>query len=284
MNAEELIAKTPNLPIPSASAIRLLQLLAGKDRDNQAIINILKQDGVLSTKVLALCNSAAFGLVAPVSSVSQAIVYMGYEEVHRLVMAVTFGGALGASLTGYFIEDGALWRHSLLTALLAQTVVHTVRTPPADPSVAYTAGLIHDIGKLVVSHALDADNQELIRELVERGGRSLLEAEQEVIGADHAEVGACLLRKWKLPDVLVEAVANHHNPPVTPRLELSSIVHVADMIAHEAGSSPGWSSYALRTDESVVEAMGLSADHIEELVIAAYDAALQVDEALTATA
>lgn len=284
MKAEELIAKTPNLPIPSPSATRLLQLLAGDGRDNEEIIAILKQDGVLSTKVLALCNSAAFELAAPVSSISQAILYMGYEEVHRLVMAVTFGGALGSNLTGYFIEEGALWRHSLITALLAQTVVRTVPTGQTDPSVAYTAGLIHDIGKLVVSYALDEDKQELIRDLVERGGRSLLEAENEVIGADHAEVGACLLRKWKLPDVLVDAVANHHNPPVEPRLELSSIVHVADMIAHESGSSPGWSSYALRTNEAVVEAMGLTEEHVEVLIISAYDAALQIDEALSATA
>ena len=284
MNAEDLIAKTPNLPVPSPSATRLLQLLAGDGRDNEAIIAILKQDGVLSTKVLALCNSAAFELAAPVSSISQAILHVGYEEVHRLVMAVTFGGALGSHLAGYFIEDGALWRHSLLTALLSQTVVRTVHTSQTDPSVAYTAGLIHDIGKLVVSYALDMDSQELIRELVERGGRSLVEAESEVIGADHAEVGACLLRKWKLPEVLVEAVANHHNPPVEPRLELSSIVHIADMIAHEGGSSPGWSSYALRTKEAVVEAMGLTKHHLEVLIISAYDASLQVDEALSATA
>lgn len=283
MKAEQLIAQTPNLPVPSPSATRLLQLLAGKEHDNEAIINILKQDGVLSTKALALCNSAAFRLVAPVSSISQAVVYIGYDEVYRLVMAVTFGRALGSNLAGYFIEDGALWRHSLLTALLAQTVIRTVRTSQVDPSVAYTAGLIHDIGKLVVSFALDADQQELIRDMVERGGRSLVEAESEVIGADHAEVGACLLRKWNFPEVLVEAVANHHNPPIKPRLELSSIVHVADMIAHEGGLSPGWSSYALRKNEDVVEAMGLTADHVEMLIVSAYDAALQVDEALTVT-
>lgn len=283
MKAEELIAKTPNLPVPSRSATQLLQLLAGDDRDNEAVIAILKRDGVLSTKVLALCNSASFELAAPVSSISQAIMYMGYEEVHRLVMAVAFGGALGSSLPGYFIDDGALWRHSLLAAMLAQTVVRTVSSVPTDPSVAYTAGLIHDIGKLVISHALDAKKQHLVRDLVERGNRSLLEAEHEVIGADHAEVGACLLRKWNLPEVLVEAVANHHRPPVSPRLALSSVIHVADMIAHEGGASPGWGSYALRTDESVVEAMGLTADHVEVLIITAYDAMLQVDEALAMT-
>lgn len=284
LNAEALIAQTPNLPVPSRSATLLLRLLASDDLDHEAVIAALQKDGVLSTKVLAVCNSAAFGLASPVGSISQAVLYVGYEELHRIVMNLAFGGALGRNLPGYFLDEGAFWRHSLHTALISQTVVRAVTAVETDASVAYTAGLIHDIGKLVMSHALGVENQDLVRELVERGGRSLIEAEQEVIGADHAEVGACLLRQWNLPEVLIEAVAGHHHPPLSPRLELSSIIHVADFVAHQGGSSPGWGSYGLRRDESVIEALGLTADHFEALIVSAYEAVVQIEESMAVVA
>lgn len=282
MTAEQLIALVPYLPSPAPSVTRLLNLLTRPDTDNDSAVGILRQDGVLSAKVLALCNSAAFGLAEPVGSLDQAILYLGHTQLHRLMMAVSFGGALSPALPGYVIEDSALWRHSLLTALLSETVQRKVKMVKTDLSVAYTAGLIHDIGKLVISHALNASKQSCIVQLIERGSHSLLEAEREVMGSDHAEIGACLLRHWNLPDILTEAVANHHKPPMSPKLELSAVVHVADMIAHEAGSAPGIGGFAVRSEEAVVEKLGLNRRDIEGLIVSAYDSALEVEQTLSA--
>lgn len=284
MNAEALIAKVPHLPAPTRSVSRLFALLTDANTDNDAVTDILRQDPVLSSKVLAVSNSVAFGLASPVSSLDEAMMFLGQREVHRIVMALSFGGALGPSLPGYRIDNGSLWRHSQLTALIAESVLRTVRTVKAEAPVAYTAGLIHDIGKLVISHALTEDKQTAVRELIAPGNISLVEAEREVIGVDHAQVGACLLSNWNLPQILIEAVAHHHAPSSTPNYPaLSSIVHVADCIAHEVGSSPGFGSFAVRAEESAVEDLGLTSAHIEALILSAYDSAAKVDQTIAAS-
>lgn len=276
MTAEKLIAKVPNLPAPAPSVARLLQVLARPDADTDDVICIVKQDGVLSAKVLAFCNSTTFGLATSVGSIEQAVFYLGFSEIHRLVMLISFGAALSPSLPGYVIEDGELWRHSLVTAYATDKILRVVPTANIDPSIAYTAGLIHDIGKVVISHALNNQNQEQLRQIVQRGDRSLLEAEREVLGTDHAEIGACLLRQWRLPDNLVEAVAHHHAPPVQPRPQLSAIVHVADIIAHESGSSPGIDSYAVRPDEAAIAALGLGPVAMEKILVETLEALEEV--------
>ena len=280
MKAEELIAKMPNLTAPAPAVTRLLQVLSLPDADHDDVICIVKQDGVLSAKLLAICNSARFGLAEPVGSVEQAVFYLGHGEIHRLIMAISFGVALSPTLPGYVIEDGELWRHSLVTAYATERVLKAVSSVSLEPSIAYPAGLLHDIGKVVISHALNAENQQLIRQIVERGGHSLLEVEREVLGADHAEIGACLLRQWRLPDNIVEAVANHHAPPVKPRPQLSAIVHVADIMAHQVGSSPGIGSFAARPDEAAIEALGLGPVEIQNLVVETLDALDAVKEIL----
>jgi putative nucleotidyltransferase with HDIG domain len=243
----------------------------------------VKQDGVLCAKVLALCNSAKYGLATPIGSIEQAVFYLGFREIHRLVMTISFGAALSPTLPGYVIEDGELWRHSLVTAYAAEKVLKAVSVVPMDPSIAYTAGLVHDLGKVVISHALNGQSQELIRRIVERGDRPLLELEREVLGVNHAEIGAWLLRQWRLPECITEAVANHHAPPVQPRPLLSAVVHVADLIAHESGASPGIGSFSARTDEAAVTALGLDAVEIQNLIVGTLDALEEVKELLALT-
>jgi putative nucleotidyltransferase with HDIG domain len=278
MKPENLIASVPKVPAPSPSVARLLGLLARADGDNDGLIKVVRQDSVMSARLLGLCNSAAYGLSAPVSSIEQAVLLLGHLEIHRLVMSVGFSGALSPAMPGYAMEDGELWKHSLLTAYTAVAVTALARGANVDPSIAYTAGLIHDIGKIVITHALTPEAQAQLRQIIDFGSKSLIEAEREVLGCDHAEVGAFLLQQWGLPEILVAAVANHHAPILQPRPELSAIVHVADVIALEAGVAPGLASFAMRVDEDAVTALGLEREHVEALILSAYDSLARVEE------
>lgn len=278
MTAEQLLAKLPNLPAPPPSVARLLHLLASPEPDADEVVKVINADGVMSAKLLGLCNSAAYGLRSPVNSIDHAVMVLGHGLIHKLVLSAGFSGALSPALRGYAISDSELWRHSLLTALVAAEVCEAARAPGHEPSVAYTAGLLHDIGKSVLTHALDEASQTAMRNLIEHHDCSLSEAEQRVIGCDHSEIGECLLRTWGLPPVLLEAVANHHNPGLVPTPQLSAIVHVADIIAHEAGSSPGWASYAMRTDENAAISLGLDQADIERLIIFTYDDVQKVED------
>ncbi len=283
MKPEALIASVPKIPAPSPSVARLLELVARPDADNDDMIKVVRQDGVMSAKLLGLCNSAAYGLAAPVTSIEQAVLMLGQLEIHKLVMSVGFGGALSPAMPGYAMQDGELWKHSLLTAYTAVAVTALAERVTADPAIAYTAGLIHDIGKVVITHALKPEDQTQLRQLVDFGGKSLLEAEREVVGCDHAAVGACLLQQWGLPALLIEAVANHHAPVVSPVPMLSAIVHVADIVALEAGVAPGVASFAMRVDESAVAALGVGRATVEALVLSAYDSLARVEEMISSS-
>ena len=271
MNPETLIDKTPNLRAPSPTVVRLLNLLKDPDADYDEVITIASRDPVLSAKLLRLCNSACYGLAQPVSSLDQAVIYLGYCEIHRLVMAVSFGGPIGVELPGYDMDAGTLWRHSLVTALLTPRVLGLTKQSSADTSTAYTAGLVHDIGKLVIGHSLDAARREQIHRFVEAQEGSLIDAEKAVIGCDHAEVGACLLRRWRIPEVIADAVQHHHQPPADGGLHLSAVVHVADVLAHQTGASPGWGSFAIAIHEAALTSLGLSGEDLEALTFAALD-------------
>ena len=104
-----------------------------------------------------------------------------------------------------------------------------------------------------------------------------------MLGTDHAEVGACLLNDWRLPAAIVEGVAHHHCPVVTPAPGISAVVHVANCVAHLLGSAPGWDGFAVRAEEPVVEALGLTPEGIEQIVISIHDSLQKADESLTPT-
>jgi len=273
MKPETLIGKTPNLVAPSPTVARLLHLLSGDDTDYDEVIANIGRDPVLTTKLLALCNSAGFGLAKPVASLKQAVNYLGYCETLRLVMALNFGTQVEVEIPGYAMESGALWQHSLVTAVLSSHVIGLSKRLAIDGSIAYTAGLVHDIGKIVIGHFLDAETRARVQALVETSGGSLVAAEKEVIGCDHAEIGACLLRQWHIPEVIAEAVADHHDPPLEKGPRLSAVVHIADVVAHQTGLSPGWGSFAVTAHAAAFAALNLNNKDLNTLTFAAVDAA-----------
>ena len=278
MTAEALIGKTPNLQSPSPAVVRLLNLLDNPNADYDEVITTISSDVVLSAKLHALCNSTTYGLAQQVASLEHGVLYLGLGEIHRLVMALSFGGQIGTELPGYDMEAGTLWRHCLVAALLTPRVLGLSQNLGLDTSIAYTAGLLHDIGKLVIGQTLDAAMREKIHQLVLTERCSLLQAETSVIGCDHAEIGACLLRRWRIPEIIVEAVANHHNPPLEEGPSLSAVVHVADATAHQIGSSPGWESFAVVVHEAAMTALNLSASDIDALTFAALDCQHKVEQ------
>jgi putative nucleotidyltransferase with HDIG domain len=276
MKPETLVGKTPNLTAPSPTVTRLLQLLTGPDVDYDEVVGAVARDPVLTAKLLALCNSASFGLAKPMASIKQAVAYLGYCETLRLVMALNFGDKVNVELPGYAMEPGALWNHSLVTALLSSHVLGLSRKIDADGSVAYTAGLVHDIGKVVIGQMLDAEMRDQIQAILAASDTSLIDAEKRIIGCDHAEIGACLLRQWRLPEIIVEATAHHHAPALAGGPQLSAAIHVADAIAHQTGDSPGWGSFAITIHAEAVTALNLSQKDLNTLTFVAVESAEKV--------
>jgi putative nucleotidyltransferase with HDIG domain len=281
MTAQELVAQIKNLPPVSYAALKLVNLLDQPSVSNDEVVQVLKYDNVLTAKLLRACNSPYFGLEDPVSSVDQAVFLLGHQQILHIVLTLAFGSSMVVPLPGYAVEANELWRHSLITATAAEIVVGEVPDVNMEPSVAFTVGLLHDIGKLILGQALTGDLQADIRQRVEQEHISRSEAEKIVVGTDHSEVGACLLQEWRLPEDIVEAVANHHHPVLEPRPRFSVVTHLANCIAHLAGSAPGWDGYAVRVDDRVATAFNLTGDKLETMVLNVRESFDRVDQFMT---
>jgi putative nucleotidyltransferase with HDIG domain len=278
MTAPEIINKVKNLPPISQAALKLVSLLEQASISNDEVVQVIKCDNVLTAKLLRACNSPYFGLEEPVSSVDQAVLMLGHQQILHIVLTLAFGSAMVVPLPGYAVEASELWQHSLITATAAEIVAAEAYDLNVEAPVAFTVGLLHDIGKLVMSQAIKPEIQAEIRDLIEKQQCSRSEAEKVVLGTDHGEVGACLLQSWRLPDEVIEAVLNHHNPIVEPRPKLSVITHVANCLAHLAGSAPGWDGFAVRVDPKAIAALNIDEARIEGMVVLVREASSKVDE------
>ena len=271
MTAQELVSKVKNLPPVPNAALRLIGLLDKTDTSNEDVVQAIRCDNVLTAKLLRACNSPYFGFSDPVASVDQAVLVLGHQQILHIVLTLAFGSAMAVPLPGYAVESNELWQHSLTTAMAAEVVVNSGLEINAETPVAFTAGLLHDIGKLVMSQVMDPLKQADIRGRTAQGEVSRVEAEREFLGTDHAEVGACLLKSWNLPEEVIEAVANHHRPVFEPRLRLSAVTHLANCAAHLAGSAPGWEAFAVRMDSQLAEQVGLTTEKLDRMVIEVKD-------------
>ena len=277
MNATELAAKVRDLAPASHTALKLITLLNRPANQNQELVQLLKYDNVLTAKLLRACNSPAYGLEEPVASVEQAVMILGYLRLLRLVFAISFNGTMDKALPGYAAEAGELWRHSLITALACEAIAKIGTPVQTEPPVAFTAGLLHDIGKLALNDVLEPAKLEAIRSGITRDKLPCWQIEQTVIGTNHAEVGGCLMQRWKLPAEIVAAVSYHHKPTYQPGPELSALVHVADALAHteDCGFAPD--ALAAGSAPGVLDSLQLTPDKMAGLSAVLQQALIQVD-------
>jgi putative nucleotidyltransferase with HDIG domain len=277
MTPNEVIAKVKNLPAVSQAALKLVTLLDQPAVSNEDVVTVLKYDDVLTAKLLRACNSPYFGFDEQVSSVEQAVMILGHQQILHMVLSLAFGGAMSTRLPGYAIEAKELWFHSLSTAVAAEHLARSGLPMEVEPPVAFTAGLLHDIGKLALHQVLDTGTQTAIRDCIIQQRLPRNVAEREILGTDHCEVGARLLETWRLPVEIVEAVAHHHSPVGTPQPKLSAVIHVSNCLVHLIGSTLGWECYAVIADAGANEALGITPEKLECLMISVHDSAQQVE-------
>jgi putative nucleotidyltransferase with HDIG domain len=273
MTAKEIIAQAKELPTVSETARKLVALLNQPDTHRDELIRTLRCDNVLTAKLLRVCNSAHTGLQHPVASIDQAVLLLGDNTIFRMVCAIGFGGSMGGPLPGYAVEANGLWSHSLSTGMGAECLCEFESYGNFPASMAFTAGLLHDIGKLVLNQLLTPKARTEIRAKIADEGFTRTEAERAVLGADHAEVGACLLQKWSVPEIIVEAVANHHAPVAKPEIQLSAVVYLANCAAYLSGAAPS-DAYAVHACQAAALALGMELKKVE-MFIANVDGAMK---------
>jgi len=211
---------TANIPPFPKTAKRVMDLIRDPRIQLTKIGAVVSLDQGLASRVLRLANSAYFGLPKQVSSVTDAIVLLGIANVRNVVISASVGNIFLKGLDSYGMEDGCLWEHSVGTAYAALIISRRVDTRTY--AVAFSSGLLHDVGKVAIDRALEpADRSDLLSLARTRGD---LSAEREVAGLTHCEIGAAICETWKLPREIAAAVKFHHDPRQYP--EDSQLPHI----------------------------------------------------------
>ncbi len=250
------------LPVLPLHIQALFALFHDPDADGRQIGELVCQDPALAAQTLRVCNSPFFGLPAEVSSIHQAVVLLGMEMVQGLVLATYFQTALkNESLPGGWLDGAA--DHAIATAHIARWLLQALGEPLQAGS-AFTAGLIHDVGKL----ALVQLGPEVEQQVVERRTccGDWLTAERHVIGVTHAEAGGEVCERWGLPDPLIQCARFHHTPLEALNEPMACVVHLADCLAHAALSGGGVDALAREPMEAGAwQALGIDDEEMGEL-------------------
>jgi len=261
---DDYINKVKSLPPAPRLLPQLLRLLNEDDVDAGQVVDLITYDPGLTAKLLQRCNSAALGLSSPVHELSQAVAILGFNKIYRLVAVVIGEGMLGNAQHGYGIDSGELWEHSATTAIAAKVIAERLG---ADEDLAFTAALLHDIGKVVLNGFLEGAYEPVL-EQTGASGKSFVETEKTILGVEHSEVGGRVLARWHFPENLVQAVWHHHDPAeACPHQQLAGYVYLADLVAHCLGQAQGIQSFAVRGRPEVLEMLEITPREIERFIL-----------------
>jgi HD-like signal output (HDOD) protein len=230
-----IVGKVGELPSLSATYMSLTRTVSDPDAPVEKVAHIIEQDVAMSAKVLQLVNSAFFGLAQKVNTLQGAVGYLGMDTIKNLALA---SEAFRAFVPNKAISQSiyeSMQRHAQATALIAGAlpVEHKTR------DVAVVSALLHDIGRLILASVMPGEFVSTRAAATEKGCAVFL-TEEELLGTSHAEIGAYLLGLWGLPNLAVEAIANHHHPERAPHsdLDCTAAVYIADLLAHELEAHP----------------------------------------------
>ncbi|MBJ6724988.1 HDOD domain-containing protein [Geomesophilobacter sediminis] len=227
------------------------------------LASIISDDQGLTARILKLANSPLFGYFSKIETITQAVTIIGVLQVRDLALALCVMDAF-KGIPKDLVDMNQFWRHSLATGLAARLLATGQRESNLERF--FVAGILHDVGRLVMYLRLPDECRELIEE-ARCGGPLLYQKERQRFGYDHAEVGGILLRRWKIPARVTEPVQYHHDPPrggQYPRE--TSILHFADVVAHALELGNSGEVRVPTLDNAVWERLHLSNYHIAPLV------------------
>lgn len=274
LTRDQIQARLKQLPSLPSAVSELLASFGNEDIDVDVISRQIARDQGLTARVLRVANSSFYGVQSKVGAINEAVVLLGFKAVRSIVLAVGMTGAFRTDQCPGF-DPKAYLRHAVGVALSARALAGACG---ANPDYAFTAGLLHDIGQLVLASNFSTQYAATLAQ--RRQDDCLLEvAEQKVLGIDHAAVGGMLAEAWRFPNYLAAAVLDHHQPPAGETASLADIVHVANVTAHALGLAGGADELVPPVDQGAWDRLGLSREKYAALlpqVAAAVDEACQV--------
>ncbi|MEA2104716.1 MAG: HDOD domain-containing protein, partial [Candidatus Cloacimonadota bacterium] len=233
MEIDDIIKKVDRLKQFSLTYMKVKKMLADPYVASKKIVDVIKYDQSFTANILKICNSALYRREQKIRNLIQAVSLLGSNRLKQIVLIESVNAVMSQTYKGYEVNERELWNHSIITALIAEQIGNELKFHDVD--TLFTAAILHDIGKVVLSEFVD-EKFEDIHNLVKEGS-SFLSAEKEVLGVNHAEVGGKILENWRFPQVLIDTVRFHHNPIECRDNKFVKIVNIADTVAMLMGST-----------------------------------------------
>ena len=262
---KQVVSNIRNLPTPPIVFHQIQKVMSNPDVSAAQIASILSEDPAMSAKVLKLTNSAFYGLAREVDSVKHAVVNVGIEAIKNLVLSASVLDMFkGGELDKEFHEKH--WRHSLATGFCCRMLASKLKKHGfVNSDSAFSAGLLHDIGKMVIVCYLQDDYAKVGQER-ELDKQSMdWEIEKRVLGYTHAEVGAVLIQVWKLPEKMGEAIFYHHNPLESNGEEVMPyLINLSNYLSNRTFLDEHEKYLAGSVDPAVLEFLGTTEEELEQ--------------------
>jgi len=263
------VKKIPTLP---DIAFRLVRLLEDEKHSVNDIVNVINADAALTSRILNVANSAAFSRGKQISTLNRAITHLGENMVVGIAIGSCASSLLRKPLPGYIAEVGELWDHSLFTAIASKHLCQYAKTT-IHWEQAYTAGLLHDLGKIVFSDIAAGFTSKVIDYCRENQNMDYLDGERAVMGADHSEAGLVIAQQWNLPPPLPDAIAYHHRPSAYQGefTNVVFVVHLADIASMMYGAGTGADAMTYKMDAEFVQHLQLDKEDFIKLMLQVQD-------------
>jgi putative nucleotidyltransferase with HDIG domain len=269
MSSKRIQEAIENIPRLSTGAVRVLDLISNTESSLQDIIKAVETDGVLTARMLKIVNSPLYGLIEPVTTLNRAVPYLGQRMVACIVLEECMGEMLRKPLAGYGSDQGMLWKHDLRTAVASREVAR-LNPDCCHPDVAFTGGLLHDIGKVVMSQLLAEQDLDIVEKLNRDESQAFIDTEREFTEMNHAELGGELASRWELPEILKQVIRYHHLPSAAEEEQrpLVYAVHLGDMIAMLGGFGTGIDNLYYTLDKQYTDYLQLDEEQMEMVMLA----------------
>jgi putative nucleotidyltransferase with HDIG domain len=280
-NLKSYIGRLKTLPTAPGVLVKLITVFQESDRDIDEVAVLIHQDPSLTADVLRYANSAFFVREDPVVDIFEAIAWVGFSQVYQAVVAKLASQALRLPKDVSGLNVDQIWNHSAAAAVYASAIARELQE---NEGLVFTAGLLHDVGKIVLSLAEGVFYSELIAKDGSHG--SLLQKEEKLLfGFGHAEVGASLLNRWGLPEDISEPVRQHHQTGwAGPRERICAMVSLGNIMAHAGDETRGGNHYGSEEAISALAALQMKESDADKLLQASQNDIKRMAEAFGAGA
>ncbi len=263
-----IIDSIEQLPVLAGTTLRLINVLSDIDATIDEIVDVIRHDQNLTAQVLKLCNSAFFGFSRKITSLQQAVTYLGSKQLLQLVFNVHCKSTFNNSNEGYGLLAGMLWKHSNAVAIACEKISNYKNLEPAT-GLFFTAGLLHDIGKVILDNALKEHYQQVLDLAIDEKIR-FDEAEKKVLGFSHEDVGQMVAHKWQLPEAIAISAKYHHDPEHYDGsdkdiIQVLDIVHISDSLVMMLGIGIGYDGLLYHLNEELIEKYRIEQEYIDSL-------------------